>query len=333
MRLILILTCTLLLFAFWSCESTEDAEDDFTNFELIQPVLETNTSAGAGKPISAQTLFDNMNDGNASNDYFVLSVRSAETYALGHIPGAINIYWRDVGNPTNLALLPTDQPILVYCYTGHTGQAVTTALVNLGYDAVNLKFGFMSWSKDATARVQSPFVEDVDGHDYTTETTATAGGDFALAEPEWISSQDAEEIIAAAADDCLTNRAPVTKAADLFANLNDGDATNDPQVVSVRSADTYAIGHIPGAINIYWKDIAKVESLKMIDPSKPVVVYCYTGHTGQIASTVLAILGYDATNMKHGMMSWSRDAAVRVQSPFTEDVDSHEFPITTGTNP
>ncbi|MBN1956383.1 MAG: hypothetical protein JW900_15235, partial [Anaerolineae bacterium] len=32
-------------------------------------------------------------------------------------------------------------------------------------------------------------------------------------------------------------------AADLYENLNDGDADNDPYIISVRSADDYAAGH------------------------------------------------------------------------------------------
>jgi len=28
------------------------------------------------------------------------------------------------------------------------------------------------------------------------------------------------------------------------------------------------------------------------------VAYCYTGHTGQVAATILNVLGYDGTNLK-----------------------------------
>ena len=36
------------------------------------------------------------------------------------------------------------------------------------------------------------------------------------------------------------------KAADVFANLDDGDASNDPILLDVRSAEDYALGHVPG---------------------------------------------------------------------------------------
>lgn len=70
-------------------------------------------------------------------------MRSREHYELGHVPGAHNISWRQIANPTNLAKLPTDHKIVAYCYTGHTGQVAATILNVLGYDVTNLKFGMM----------------------------------------------------------------------------------------------------------------------------------------------------------------------------------------------
>ena len=105
----------------------------------------------------ASALFDNMADGDDSNDYFVVSVRAAESYDLGHVEGAINIYWKEIADTANLPSLPTDQPIMVYCYTGHTGQVAATALRLLGYDAINMKFGMMGWTDDVDILAQTPF--------------------------------------------------------------------------------------------------------------------------------------------------------------------------------
>jgi rhodanese-related sulfurtransferase len=106
--------------------------------------------------MAADALFDNLNDGDDSNDPFILSVRSPEHYALGHVAGAYNIPWKEIANPESLAMLPTDQQIVAYCYTGHTGQVAATSLALLGYDVTNLKFGMMGWTDDdevlATAR-------------------------------------------------------------------------------------------------------------------------------------------------------------------------------------
>ena len=109
---------------------------------------------------------------------------------------------------------------------------------------------------------------------------------------------------------------PVISAADLFENLSDGDTSNDPFIVSVRAPEHYALGHIEGAINIPWKSIADDASLAMLPMDKPIVVYCYTGHTGQVAATVLRALGYDVQNLKFGMMGWSDNPEVVATAPF-----------------
>ena len=107
--------------------------------------------------ISAEALFENLTDGDDSNDPIVVSVRAPEAYAKGHIPGAYNIPWRTIAEDANLAKLPTDKPIVVYCYTGHTGQAAAIVLRTLGYDVQNLKFGMMGWTDDMEVLGTEPF--------------------------------------------------------------------------------------------------------------------------------------------------------------------------------
>ena len=260
--------------------------------------------------ISADALYENLMDGDESNDPFIVSVRSAEHYALGHIPGAINIPWKEIAKPENLALLPTDQPIVVYCYTGHTGQVAATVLNLLGYEVQNLKFGIMGWSLNDEVVVATRFGPDTDARDYPVETEAneaTETYEFPVLDT---GADDVDEIVRMAADMALSDWGPTISADALFENLSDGDTSNDPVIVSVRSADSYALGHIEGAINIPWNQIAKPENLALLPADAPIVVYCYTGHTGQAAATVLQVLGYDVQNLKYGMMGWTLDDEV-----------------------
>jgi len=325
---ILLLLAGLMAFG---CGDDDPVSSEVTEFEVLQPAMDGYTSNTNRAPvITAQSLFDNMNDGNATNDYFVLSVRSADHYAIGHIPGAINIPWRDIGKDASLALLPTNQPIAVYCYTGHTGGIATALLNAMGYEAYNMKFGMGAWTTDANVRVAAAFNEATDAHDFSVETQLnTPTQTFDLATTDYSGSTDSEAILKAACDYVATNIEGVTSAQALFDNLNDGNAANDPIVVSVRSADHYAIGHIPGAINIPWREIAKESNLQKLDPSKKIVIYCYTGHTGAVAAAALKLLGYDAVNMKFGMVAWTKDTAVRATSPFNESTDAHDFPVST----
>ena len=276
--------------------------------------------------ISADALYENLNDGDTSNDPFIVSVRSAEHYAIGHIPGAINIPWKEIAKPESLAQLPTDKPIVVYCYTGHTGQVTATVLNALGYDVQNLKFGMMGWTLNDEVVVATRFGPDTDQRDYPTETTAneaTETYDYPVLDT---GADDPAEIVRIAADMALAEWSPTISADALFENLNDGDTSNDPVVVSVRSADSYALGHVAGAIDIPWNQIAKPENLAKLPADAPIVVYCYTGHTGQVAATTLKVLGYDVQNLKYGMMGWTLDDEVLGTTRY-DPATSPDYPL------
>ena len=183
--------------------------------------------------IGAEALFENLSDGDTSNDPFVVSVRAPDAYALGHIEGAVNIPWKTIADPASLAMLPTDQPIVVYCYTGHTGQVAATILNVLGYDVQNLKFGMMGWTADDEVLATGRYT-GAPGYPTVTEATvATETYDLpVLATGE----TEATEIALAAAQAMLADWAPVASAESLFDNMADGDDSNDYFVVSVRAA-------------------------------------------------------------------------------------------------
>jgi rhodanese-related sulfurtransferase len=303
-------------------------------FDTVREALDTYLSAGTPPTITAAALFDVLNDGDTSNDPVVVSVRSNEHYQLGHVPGAINIPWKEIAEPANLAMITTGKDVVCYCYTGHTGAIAATVLNALGYDAQNMKFGMVDWTKDPDVRATTPFTEATDAHDFPLETAAnTLPPINGFPEIDNTTSQDTFEIVRAAAESYVAGtQPPVTTAQALFDNLNDGDTSNDPLIISVRSAEHYDLGHIPGAINIPWRNIAQEASLKQIPPDAEIVCYCYTGHTGGVATTALNMLGYDALNLKWGILSWTTDPDVRVATPFSEDT-SNDFAYNTGPNP
>ena len=77
---------------------------------------------------------------------YILDIRSAEDFAIGHIEGAHNIPFKEIGR--NLGKLPHDKEIIVYCYTGQTGGQ-TTALLNVaGFESRSLNGGMNNgWAK------------------------------------------------------------------------------------------------------------------------------------------------------------------------------------------
>ena len=101
--------------------------------------------------------------------------------------------------------------------------------------------------------------------------------------------------------------AKYTSADALYENLNDGNPDNDPTIISLRSAEDYAKGHIPGAVNLGLATLFTEETLSTIPAGKPVVVVCYTGQSAAQAASALNMLGYDASSLSFGMSSWTTD--------------------------
>lgn len=85
------------------------------------------------------------------------------------------------------------------------------------------------------------------------------------------------------------------------------------QIVDVRSTRDYAAGHVPHAIHIPWARLAEGRSLRQLDPVRTTVVCSENGQVGQLAATVLNLLGYRAVALKWGMMDWNAGRVARSQ--------------------
>jgi rhodanese-related sulfurtransferase len=123
----------------------------------------------------------------------------------------------------------------------------------------------------------------------------------------------AQDSLQAQAEAYFSGGPRTLEAADLFENLNDGDPENDPYIISLRSAEDYAKGHIPGAVNMSVKELFTLDNLATIPPDRDVVLVCYTGQTAGQATAALNMLGYEAYSLLFGMSSWSSDPEVFVK--------------------
>lgn len=64
-------------------------------------------------------------------------------------------------------------------------------------------------------------------------------------------------------------------------------------VIDVRTPEEYAVGHIEGALNIPFDQIAKgIRSIKGLTKDQTVLVYCRTGRRSEIAKAALEQEGY-----------------------------------------
>ena len=92
-------------------------------------------------PVSREALVKRLDDGSV----VLLDVRPEDEFALGHLPGALNIPFSDLER--RLAELPKDTQIVAYCrgpYCVLSFEAVA-ALRSKGYDIKRLEDGYPEW--------------------------------------------------------------------------------------------------------------------------------------------------------------------------------------------
>lgn len=268
-----------------------------SEFDVVNDAV-TNYLADKAGNMNASDLHMKLAEGDVP---YIVSLRTAENYAAGHIPGAINLAFGE------LATLPNDEEILVYCYTGQSASFAAALLGVMDYDVQNLLHGMSSWSTDPDVYVKR-FNPDAHQGDYKVETVANTGGSYGIPELDNTASIDDAEIIKAAV---ATVSPKYITATDLNMKIADGE---EMTILSIRSAEHYAVGHIPGAINIGFSSL--VDNLDKLNPDAPVYVYCYTGHSAAQAVSLLNLLGYDAYSLTFGMCSWTSDTSVNMGKGF-----------------
>ncbi len=130
------------------------AQADRSTIEALEGYFEF-ADAGSGTILPAQI---------PAEDYprlFVLDVRDAAQFAQEHVPGAVNIEWRQVF--AQRTRLPRDRMIVVYCNTSSLAGQVAMALRIDGFENVRLLYGgYNEWKArggleaHARARQQRP---------------------------------------------------------------------------------------------------------------------------------------------------------------------------------
>ena len=284
--------------------------------------------------VVAKRLFDDDPD----NDPFIVDTREPEDFAAGHIPGAINIPLQDLpqalldGNSG----IPGDQEVIVASYWGDDGD-LGILLINVARiedpeaqltespapyaKATALFQGMTSWSFRRDLVPEGTRFDDALAAGVTVEKATIPGAVQGTPQGMYPDFEafpaDADTVIEKILIRARNYLNSVPDQRDLHVypttlaeNIQDGDPGNDPQIVSVRGPSADALGVIPGAMGIPYKDVAVLANSELIDPTRDVVVYCYTGHTGGLATISLGILGYPVKNLLYGMNGWSTSSAV-----------------------
>ena len=139
-----------------------------TGPEILDARIDELFAAGFGPAaITDDDVFLNL------DDYYIINYWPENLYlGVGHIPGAINYqpstmpFFQD----TDLLTLPTDQPVVIYCYTGQGSARLAGYLRVLGYDVRTLLYGgnSMVWNNMVDNGIGSAFdaSKHVENFDY-----------------------------------------------------------------------------------------------------------------------------------------------------------------------
>ncbi len=227
-----------------------------------------------------------LNEELADKAPFLLDVReAAEVEKDGYIEGSVNIPVRDVLN--NLDKLPgLDEPMVVYCGSGHRGGMMLAALKELGYTNVrNLGGGLGGWKKAnlsvvtgsmpaAPAAISTPIIAD--------QALFEMLNGFFTAMPDDFYSIKSDKL-----GEELTS-----------ATL--------PAIIDVRTADEFAKdGYIEGAVNLPINDFFASLDQVPADKDARIVVLCASGHRGSIIMMALRLMGYtNVVNLAGGLGAW-----------------------------
>ena len=93
--------------------------------------------------ITADEVFSNP------QKYYIINLERKDKYEDGHIPGAVRYKPEaTLGFIDEMASIPTDKSVVVYCGTGHNSGFATAYLRLFGYNARTLKYGNNSFMYD-----------------------------------------------------------------------------------------------------------------------------------------------------------------------------------------
>jgi len=100
----------------------------------------------------------------------------------------------------------------------------------------------------------------------------------------------------------------------IFAEQIPADEWKNMIVIDARDAGQFAKGHIPGAINMDWRQV--LAKRNTIPKDKPVLIYCNTGSLSAQAGFAMRVAGWENLRiLQGGMEEWKAkggfDAAAR----------------------
>ncbi len=235
---------------------------------------------------------------NETNQVYIIDVRAAADFALGHIHNAHNVAFADLLTHIKSVDLTPYTKVAIVCYTGQTAAYGASLLRLMGYSKVfSMKWGMCAWNTDFATKWNTAIATgNAYASQFTTATTpkGTTGTMPVLSTGKTTGQEILEARVASLLIEGFTPASVSNKT--VFDNLS------TYYVINYWPAAQYTDpGHIPGAMQYEPKQSIKLAAdLKTLPTNKSIVVYCYTGQTSAFLSAYLRLLGYDAKSLLYG---------------------------------
>ncbi|GGN26682.1 sulfurtransferase [Halarchaeum nitratireducens] len=230
----------------------------------------------------------------------VVDVRDAWEYdGIGHVPGAVNVPFDTFRGGGEEGMLPPEDEWAALL--GEHGIGADTTIVAYddthGVFAARFLVTALLYGHDDLHLLDGDYSAWMQGHETSTATPDVEAVEYAVTRPAESPLVTIDEVAAA------------TEAEDTI-------------VVDTREPEEYAEGHIPGAVNLDWKEVvdeetrglkarADVEGIfagKGITPETHVVLYCNTARRISHTFVVLRWLGYPDVSFYEGSLTEWKDA-------------------------
>lgn len=272
--------------------------------------------------IKPSSVYEEL-DGNIH----IIDIRGEQSYADGHIKGAVNVAFSDLPAYFSDEIKPFEyDKIVLTCYAGQIASYATSLLRLAGYGNVYaMRWGMSGWnryfaedqwldavSSDYQDQLETTDHERAEAGDFPELNTGKTSGDEIL-------QARIDSLFAAGYSDALVLAHKVFEAPESYYTIN------------YDRKDKYESGHIPGAIRYKPNGtLGIVSEMQTIPTDETVVLYCNTGHNSGFATAYLRLFGYDAKTLTYGNNAFMYDKMKEEEStlswmPFTE-AEINDYP-------
>jgi rhodanese-related sulfurtransferase len=296
-----------------SCSKAEKPQQASVNeTQILLQYLEEKGDMINQQPFPFFIEPDDLHQSLRAKNYLVIDIRSGEEFAQGHIENAVNLSPENLLDYFERRINPDSfEKIVILCNNAHYSGYVVGILRLLGYNnTFNLRYGLSVWNEEIAERVWLANIsDDLAGKLETTPHSKNEPGEYPVIHTGFHNGYD---ILRARAQKALEAdwNSRIVYYRDII------DKREDYYIINYWPDKLYNEGHLPGAVQYSPRtDLHSTSALNTLPSDRPLVVYCYSGHTSVYINAFLAVLGYDFRTLEYSSNAFNYTVMLTSQPP------------------